>query len=594
MAEPTLSEAIGLQAKPNWSLAQYALKKADAEDAARAKALAAQRQKDDEAFNKMIKDADAGVDRSKYHNVYLGAADKTWKMTLDQAMKAHTDDPHNLLAVTEILNNGASKLKELQNRSAVMFQEDKDVAEGKKYADPEYIKMRSTGDFSDTYVNPQTGNVESKSWGDLSKVANRDARYQHTFNPDGSYVSNLIKKVDFTPNRDKFLANKMNYNVAGTTRKGLGGGYEAFNVENVTDPQKADMEAMALLSDKDNFNSFLMSRKNEYDADLNKLKSDPANYKGLLKLDANGNVDPQSVMLWTHDNMVNSLFTGRYSDFGSPQRIPEDKTEKERQNPVEVGNKVLPISGATVSKKGEKLEYFQNNVGDLFQKINGKFHPVDESGKTDLDKSVSSTGLTIAASPAKKESWEGRNTKTFNAVDIRVTPKAVIDMNTGGHIEGVANTEYQVSEITKLPYTVNAKTGELNFASPKTVREQPNKIRYDYFAIGTEKGGMQQGEQIITPTAVPLTKEVYSAIKDHPKNGVNLNIPENELFGGKGKKAIQATPAQAPAKAAPAKTPLKQVTTSAQEFEEKARKKGMSVDELKESLKNNGWDIIIK
>jgi len=117
-----------------------------------------------------------------------------------------------------------------------------------------------------------------------------------------------------------------------------------------------------------------------------------------------------------------------------------------------------------------------------------------------------------------------------------VAPEFVINQSTGAVERNPGSQNYIVSAVDKLPYIIDKNGNPIVISEElekgKLSDKQKEKIKYGWFATGTEKAGTIEGQQVNKPRWMPLTKTIYDAIQGGKKNKVQMNgFSTDELWG---------------------------------------------------------------
>jgi hypothetical protein len=523
MANPSLAEAIGLQAQPNWGIAERALARADAAETARARARAAQKAKEDEDFNKLLKEKDVTVDKTLYHNVYIPAAEATAKDGFSKAYELHRTDPSNLQAVYEVLKNTQSKLNVYKNESDILKQQDKDVAEGKVHADPSYMNAVHSGNYSDVSLNPQTGMYESAGWAKLEEAAKANPYYQHSFDSHGRVDYNPVEIFDLGKEKSSFISSPTNWTdvTEKSVTSHIPGQVEVKKVSE-TNPFARSMKADEMMNNPKKLQSVLIQLQPQIENAV--ATKDPSIIDPIT-----GSITPESRNNWVKGFLINNVLKQTREDLSHFALAKETgDQEKTKQTPTLIKNQSVPVSVTRV--EGGPVNYI-GLEGKAYQKSSkeGQYIEVGTNKNVDKKTAFGDNEPTEITSGVKGE-WVGESAYPLRQVSVQISSPKVIDLEAGKSVQGTSGMEYRIDNLIYAPYG-ELKNGEIypirgQFAKPTDKRA--------WFAVGNETTTKKDGTQQLAPRAIPVTPAVLEQLKKAPKNAVNVDIPENELYGGKG------------------------------------------------------------
>lgn len=247
----------------------------------------------------------------------------------------------------------------------------------------------------------------------------------------------------------------------------------------------------------------------------------------------------------TKTTQKNIIFApdGNMTDYGKSVALPlATKFVQSDEGQKIIANRILSNPKLTPDEAAGQLVTDILKSKDVQNQTDVTLQRPDKSEKTTQEVAATDgreiSTLNYKTTPDGKEIGDGnvvpvRSDKTysFSPVEIQYAPPFHIDMSTGHQQDPTGPVNYIFSSVDKLPYTVDPKTGETFIVDEKIKKQSPKGVKYGWFALGTEKAGMKNGEQVLEPRAIPLNKQLYDVLGRNPKGKVILKgLNEDELW----------------------------------------------------------------
>lgn len=215
-----------------------------------------------------------------------------------------------------------------------------------------------------------------------------------------------------------------------------------------------------------------------------------------------------------------------------------DKTaEAEKPDVVEINpsGRIINSNQQVINQTTQKptTKYVDANGDDVkVSDVGGKKIFIDKTGNQ------ISEGVTEVPEVQSKQTRSYGTYQFSSPKEVQVAPEFVINQSTGAVEKNPGSQNYIISAVDKLPYIIDRNgnpivvSQDLENSKEYTDKQKKERIKYGWFATGTEKAGTVEGQQVNKPRWMPLTKTIYDAIEGGKKGKVKMNgFSTDELWG---------------------------------------------------------------